>query len=284
LERVGYLGELRIAPGTPSSARLLRDGYALLADSVSSFGVAGFFTSIASDNLRARRVLERGPRLGLPVYRPLASLVTLVAPVRRPAAADPDALVADAEPEESTAFVRDHARRAQLTLPWNDGQWAALGAHAALPRDMCVVRRGGAIVAAAAVWDQRSFRQTVIDGYDGSLRVTRPLVNVVQRLRGLPPLPAGGSVLAQGALLGATVPHPQDWAALWRKLQRRAAASGLQWLTLTRDARDPHLAALRSLMRAREYHTTLYDVAWPDRPSWHDGWDGRRFAPEVGLL
>ncbi len=284
LRRIGYLGELRIAPGTSAAARLLRDGYGRLTAAVADTGVEGFITSIATDNVRARRVLEFGPRMGLPEYRPLASLVTLVAPVRRRTPRVADDAAAAGDPADATQFVRDHAREAQLTLPWDDAQWPALHAHDVAPHDMCVARRDGRIVAAAAVWDQRPFRQTVIDGYAGALQLTRPLLNVIQRLRGLPPLPHPGHILAQGALLGVTVPHARDWPSLWRALQQRAAVQGLSWLTLTRDASDPQLSALRTLLRARAYHTVLYEVVWHDRPSWPDRWDGRRFAPEVGLL
>jgi hypothetical protein len=53
---------------------------------------------------------------------------------------------------------------------------------------------------------------------------------------------------------------------------------------VTRDANDPQLPALRHLLHAREYRTTLYEVAWRDRPSWPEAWDDRPFRPEVGLL
>lgn len=293
LQRVGYLSALRVLPGTPSSARLLRDGYAMLADAASEVGVDGFVTAIASDNLRARRVLEHGHRFGLPTYRGVASLVTLVAPVARgwrtgshatddaPVEASPGQ---GADAEERTAFLQAHAPRAQLTLSWDAARWTSLARHGVTPADVIFVRRNGRLVAATAIWDQRMFRQTIIDGYEGVLRAWRPAVNALQRVRRLPPLPAPGATLAQGALLGVTVPDVRDWPALWALLQRRARASALDWLVLTRDARDPQLSALERMTRARRYETTLYDVSWRDRPSWGDGWDGRTFAPEAGLL
>jgi hypothetical protein len=82
VRRIGYLSELRVAPGTRGSPRMMREGYAFLADAIPA-DVDGFFTSISVENHRARRVLEHGTRLGLPDYRPLTGLVTFVAPVRR---------------------------------------------------------------------------------------------------------------------------------------------------------------------------------------------------------
>ena len=59
---------------------------------------------------------------------------------------------------------------------------------------------GGEPVACGALWDQRTFRQTVIHEYAGALGLARPLLNVVRRLNGRPPLPTPGTVLAQAFL------------------------------------------------------------------------------------
>jgi hypothetical protein len=284
--RLGYLGELRVLTDTPESARKVRDGYTFLARLVGS-SADGFFTSVAADNHRARRVLELGRRFGLPAYRPLCNLVTLVAPVARRARR---ATSSDEESEglheaELRTFLQHEARGAHLTLAWDAAQWIGLARHGIAPHNFCAVWRDGQIAAAAAVWDQRAFKQTVIDGYDGPLRWTRPVVNAAQSLLSRPRLPADGSVLAQGTLLGATVRGVEDWPRLWRVLQRRAATMGLSWLSLSRDARDPDLPVLRRLLHAREYHTILYDVALRERPSGVDAWwDGRVFRPEVSLL
>jgi hypothetical protein len=277
--RIGYLGALRVADGTAASARLLREGYELLGSEV-LHRADGFFTSIATDNTRARRVLELGGRLGLPSYSPLCDLVTLIAP------AAPDGIGAEERTTESelTGFLDEQAVRYQLALDWNDDLWQAFRTHRLSAGDFAVVRRSGEIVAAAGIWDQRAFRQTVIDGYGGWLDSVRRPVNAVRAMFRRPALPTPGTVLAQGAAVGASVPDPTDWPALWSQLQRRAAARGLSWLTISRDARDPELPRLRTLMRAREYRTTLYDVAWAGSVGWPGPWDGRLFRPEVALL
>ena len=277
-QRIGYLGALRITSGTRESARMLRDGYELLRRE--SGGIAdGYFTSIASDNKRARRVLENGARFGLPTYRPLCDLVTLIAPVAG------SRVGSDSPPEgELVEFLQRQSSRAQLTLAWSAERLHSLSRHGITATDFRVIRQNGRIIATGAVWDQRSFRQTVIDGYDKALNVLRVPFNVVQAILRRPTLPPPGSVLAQGALLGALVRTPDDWNTLWPVLGARAAEMGLSWLSISRDARDPELAVLRRLTRAREYYTTLYDVEWRDGPRWPDAWDLRPVRPEVGLL
>lgn len=278
--RIGYLNALRVQDHTSESARLLRQGYQRLGCEVAPLA-DGFFTSIATDNDRARRVLEHSGRLGLPSYRPLCDLVTLVGAVSL-GIGERD--VATTDERELGEFLDRGAGRSQLALSWEPERWRQLEHRGIAARDFSVVRQDGRVVAAAAVWDQRPFRQTIIDGYEGWLRHVRPLLNGVMAVRRMPLLPAPGTVLAQGALFGATVLDPSAWPALWRLVRHRAAAAGLQWVCLSRDARDPELPILRRLMKGQEYRTTLYEVTWPGGARWPDPWDDLLFRPEVSLL
>lgn len=304
--RLGYLGELRMAPDASHRAQILRDGYACLHEYVQEEALDACFTSIATDNVRARRVLEHGRRFGLPAYRPMADLVTVLLPVGR--VEYPSASVAPSpDRDELTAFLSEQSRAAHLTLTWDALRWQQLAEHGITPADFRVVRaRGttGPIVAAGAVWDQRAFRQTVVVAYDGTLRWTRPLVNTLAAAGLAPALPAPGTVLAHGAILGLSVDHEHEarasdvrsrasvWTALLRLLSADAARRGLAWLMVTRDRLDPQLASLRDQARlssripasTREYHTNLYAVEWPGQEASSDAWDGRPFRPEVALL
>jgi hypothetical protein len=275
--RIGYLGLLRVADATRQAATLLREGYELLGSEVQRRADA-FFTSIATENTRARRVLERGGRLRLPCYEALCELVTIIAPVRR----KPVTVRERVDVGEVIEFLLPASRGFHLSLDWNAGMIGDLQRHGVDARDFVVLRRQGRIAGAAAVWDQRAFRQTVIAGYDGALATVRPMVNAVRVMRGRPALPAPGTVLAQAALLGATVRDPGHWPDLWREVQARAAERGVEWLTISRDARDPELPVLRRLARGREYRTILYDVTWAGGRK--ATWDQGLFRPEVGLL
>jgi hypothetical protein len=304
--RLGYLGELRIAPDASHGAQILRDGYACLHEYVQEEALDACFTSIATDNRRARRVLEHGRRFGLPAYRPLADLVTVLLPVSR--AEHPSASAAPSpDREELTAFLEEQSRAAHLTLTWDATRWQQLADHGVTPADFRVVRaRGtsGPIIAAGAVWDQRAFRQTVVVAYDGALRWTRPLVNTLAAAGLAPALPAPGDVFAHGAILALSVDREYAaresdsggrssvWTSLLRLLSADAARRGLAWMMVTRDRQDPQLASLREHARAasripantREYHTTLYAVEWPGKDTGRDVWDERPFRPEVALL
>lgn len=333
---IGYLGELRIAPNAPHSAQMLRDGYAQLREVMAAEQVSAAFTSIASDNQRARRVLEHGPRFGLPRYTPLADLVTLLIPVRHSARRASGSVAhgqrtmpgaaGAVDVEELTAFLAAQSQQAQLTLTWDHARWRQLAAHGVTPDSFCVVRANGTsgpIVAAGAVWDQRAFKQTVVMGYDGALRVSRPLVNTLALTGVVPSLPAPFAVLSQGAILGLSVAADapsSTWTSLLEALCADAARHDLSWLVVSRETRDPQLPRLRETASAvarvaaalptgvREYHTRLYDVRWadgvasasrrtagPDASAEQDmddagasprldEWSSATFRPEVALL
>jgi hypothetical protein len=275
--RVGYLSELRLEENTPRAPLLLRDGYELLRPTMATLDAC--VTSISAENVRARRVLEHATRLGLPTYRHLTDMVTFAAPVGR---LDRSTPAMCAEPVAD--FLASSAPRTHLSLPWTRATLAALSQHGVSASDWCATHDADGVRGTAALWDQRKFRQVVIDGYSGALQTLRPALNLGAHLLGRHALPAPGAVLAQGTLLGATVRSPTDWPALWRALQPAARARGLEWLTILRDVRDPETAVLRHCLRgAHRYHTRLYDVRWPDTAPSSD-WDDRLFRPEVGLL
>lgn len=284
--RAGYLGELRVDSRSRRGARLLRDGYALLRQYVAAERLDGCFTSIAHDNARARRVLEHGGRLGLPAYVPIADLVTLVArvPRRAPGSAPVETDAASNDHDALTTYLDRRARLAQLTLTWNAGRWPALARHGLEMRHFRVIREQRRIVGAGAVWDQRAFRQVRVMGYSGVLRALRPIVSGLACVGAGLPLPPPGSILAQGMITAASVDDSRHWPALLRALLSDAAARGLHWVTIAREASDPELPLLRRLLRAREYHTRLYHVRWPDLPAWTDAWHGTPCRPEVGVL
>src|SRR5689334_183064 len=80
---VGYLGGLRLDRDYRHRPRVMLEGYHRLRELHEADGACRFYlTSIMSDNAVARRVLEVGLR-GMPTYRFIGELVSLVMRVRR---------------------------------------------------------------------------------------------------------------------------------------------------------------------------------------------------------
>lgn len=77
--RVGYLGGLRLDARYAGRSDILRRGYELLRDLQTDNAADFYFTTVASDNARARRFLEAGIR-GMPKYEFVGQFVTVVIP------------------------------------------------------------------------------------------------------------------------------------------------------------------------------------------------------------
>lgn len=284
-QRATYLGELRLDAAASGRLDILRGGYRRFRELQGERPPALFFTSIATDNHRARRLLERGLP-GLPRYLPLGDLTTLLLATGR--APRPRHPLEPLSPGQLADGANAHGAQHQLAPVWTAEAIAALAGRGLAAEDCLGLRHEGRLVAAGALWDQRGFRQTVIRGYAPALRVARPLLNALGPLAGYPRLPAPGSRLAHGFLSPLALPPAESLsgAALLRDFVaafcRRAAARGLAFLTLSLPAADPRIATLRRHFRCRAYQTGLYQVAWPGDVALT--LDARPLQPDVALL
>ena len=280
IRRVGYLGELRLDVRARRRTRLLRGGYEFFHATQRSAPADFYFTSIAADNARARRVLERGIP-GLPRYDFLAELTTLLIPTsrcRRHGALEP------AAPAEISDFLNICGQRVHLAAVWGADRLALLTRQDLLPELFLVHRRGGTIVAGGAIWDQRGFRQTVVRGYAPALRFARPLLNAFAGIAGGPKLPPRGAVVAHAFLSPFAVEAVNDselrdvvdefgWAAAQR---------GIEFLITSFPSDHPHVNTLRRMYWCRAYVTRLYRVTWPGDNIVTP--DTRPFMPDVAFL
>ena len=281
--QVGYFNGLRAMPGTARSLRYLRQGFEQWIDEERSDPAELYFTSVASGNTRARRVLESG-KLGLPRYEEIGALETRVLPVGKCGLRDDRNVLFDED--EVSDFLNRQARRYHFGITWNCERWSELAAQGFQASDVKILRKNGAIVGVAGLWDQRGFRQTIIHGYGNSFRLMRPMLNLGLSCLGRAGIPPAGSVLKQAAIFPFAI---EESAAsmideLWRKLSREADRKGIEWLTIGFDRRDPMLKKWVKPLGAQSYFTTLYSVrlgeAWIDRSEWGE----RYFRPEVALL
>ncbi|HEV7406628.1 MAG TPA: hypothetical protein VGO11_27000 [Chthoniobacteraceae bacterium] len=284
--RVGYLAELRLDAAAHGRFALLRDGYRFFAEQRDP-AVELHFTSIAADNERARRLLERGVR-GLPRYSYLADLATvLIAVPRHPRA--PALRVQPATAEDIPEIVRllnEHARRHQLAAVWSAEMLTGLERHGLPLRDFSLVKDGGALVACGALWDQRAFRQTVIRGYSRRLAVLRPWMNAASRLFDTPRLPPASAALAHAFLSPLALARDADplLPDLVAAFFPQAAARGLEFVTLALPASDPRLPALRRAFTTQTWQSRLYRVDWPEPASRVPFDSSLPCLPEVAFL
>jgi hypothetical protein len=277
----GYLHGLRMASGTAGSMGILRAGYLELARQVGGTPAQGWFTSVAADNARARRVFESRAG-GLPRYRRMTEYLTRVVPVPRRGGVMHEARVESRD--ELTGFLQREGARHDLALTWDEARWRALEQSGFTADDVVEVRRGGRIVAAAGVWNQSSWKQVVVDGYPRWLRCMRPIVGLGAACLGWPGLPAQGGRVPLAPVFPFAVAEGWDGVMpdLWRGLEAKARSRGIAWLALGLDSSDSLWQ--RAGRAGISYRTILYSVGgggFPDR--WLESGE-RMFRPECATL
>lgn len=290
VRRVGYLSELRLDGSARGRFDILRRGYAFFEQLQRGNPADYYFTSLAADNRRARGLFERGAR-SLPSYQGLSDYVTLAIPV--PGKGEiPHASGLRSEPATPAhvrglvEFLNAGSARRDLSLAWTEEGLLGLERHGLALGDFRLVIDRGKIVACAALWDQRAFRQMVIRGYSGALRLARPLLNLGERLHGRGRIPAVGSVLACAFLSPVAVAEGSEslLPSLVKSFFPAAAGRGLGFIALGFDAADPLAALVRRHFRSRAYRSRLYQVAWRGAPAGQSPPAARLFGPDLALL
>jgi hypothetical protein len=296
--RLGYIGQLRRRPEASRAAGpLLRAGFRILGATRLPGELPFDLTSIAAENLPARRLLERGVR-DIPPYLPLADVVTCLVPtggrLRRWGSAASGAGTPSIRLATGLAEVADLLAlalpREQLAPHWTGADLASPQRSRGLSvGDFLVAEgEGGEARGCAAVWDQRTFKQSRVQGYPPALGLLRPLLNPFRALAGEPRLPPPGAVLRLGFLSHLCVEgdDPEVFLALVTAARRAARERGLDWLATGFVRGHPLLEVLLRATRARRYDTVLYALPWtPDaRLPALSARGGRRLHVEVATL
>jgi hypothetical protein len=284
-ECVGYLGGLRVNKPYQHKLRIVKGGFASIPHVVTNRGTVPFwFTSVAADNSTARRLLEA--RLsGMPVYRFVGNVGTLVLSVQQ---GKSRSLLQRAEPQDVPALVDFYNRQSAayqfspvLTEEWLLGLSGRWGLRL---QDFLLLKDGRSVRGCVAIWDQRTFKQVAIHGYRHPLNTLRVPYNWCTRLLRRVQLPETGQRLEQASLAFlAFDTQVQDLAidALREalvKVREKSATIGICGLSSANALYSP----LKAKLRAHTYLTRIDTVVWPG--DLEPVLDGRPPQPEVATL
>lgn len=291
---VGYLSTLRLLKEHRNFG-LIAKGYARFRELHEDGRAPFYLTTIADGNETALRILTSG-RAGLPTYRYLENYYTLAIPLR---------------PSQSAA--RSHGRASAIQVePLHESDlygliqfWRMHGAgrqffpalqqkhffdRTAIYRDLdaqriLIARRRGSIVGTLGVWDQSSYRQSVVERYSRGLTLVRPFYNYYASLRGSPPLPPVGEAFSY--LTGALFCVVNNDSVVARALVDAAAqttnTASKRFLMLGLTESDPLLPLWRR-RAAASYATKVYLVAFEKADEYAASLDGRPLHLELGCL
>lgn len=276
-----YLGALRIVPSHRHRIAILRGGFEALRSECEQPGdFPAALTSITTDNGPAHRLLTAGLR-GMPRYSPLCDYSTFALRPRRSPSDPAIAPAGEADFAPLSAFLAEHLARRDCAPVWT-----AEALRAAAGLGVLVLREGGAITGCIALWDQRSHRQALVIDCPRWLRQWRTPANFAFRLARLPAVPEVGRAIDQAFLsIAATLADcPKRFIRLVRAALNEARQLGVGAVMAGLPSAHPWRTALHGAVRAIEYRTSLFAVAWPGNDSFVRQIDPARVFPEIGLL
>jgi hypothetical protein len=256
---VGYLSGLRRDDSLAGDGRRLAEGLRLLQATRVHDEAEHDFTSILSDNKRARRVLEQGVP-GAPRYHPLGSYRTAIMSAK--------IIARFAPPSEYYigACAIDDVDELQSLLDLHSLDYSPQASVRGAIDDWFILRRGSLLCGGVRIWDRRMDQRLTVAGYSRGIAVTRPLLNIALRCMRRPTLPHRGIPLSliYAAHLVSTDASPGAIHALLAAVARAALARGCDRIALGFAAEHP-LASTLSQLPAWPIDSILYAVGQQPR-------------------
>jgi hypothetical protein len=264
--KVGYLSMLRGVPEARGNIALAR-GYRYLNTLHTDGAVPYYFTTILDDNTDAKNLLTSA-RGGLPVYKPLARLITYLIPLRRnrqrKSAGNAVSRVDQHQLPRAMAFLQQWNSQHQFAPVYTLEDM--LGQSKLLPgfcwENLYIYQVHSEICGTLGVWDQHSFKQTVVTAYSRKMQLLRPFYNVYATITGNPGLPPTG---AEIKLLYASFQSGSESAfeALLNQVRIDWSGKGYDYLSIG-VCEDSKLSPMASSYATQQISSTIYVVYWQD--------------------
>ena len=266
-EPLGYLHQLRFKPGLSEGGMILRGGARRLREFHRDHKTRIYLVSLVEGNSTAERIFKSGLK-GFPFWKPLESFSTLLLTGKSknlPVRADKSIQWERGSPEsmdETAEFLNRQNIRFQLAPLWT-GEDLTSRCTGLKPADFLLARQGGRIIACAALWDQRGFKQNVVRGYAPGTVFLRPFYNLFARWKGLPLLPPVGAILGQTYIshLAAAEDDSSVVVSLLLELFREKNSGPIM---LGLASRHPFLVAVRKAFCSIEYRSLLGVMGWEE--------------------
>lgn len=265
---VGYLSSLRLLTEVRSSMTLVR-GYKFFRSLHGDGEVPYYFTTILDENRYAQQILESG-RAGMPTYVPVGMLVTYLIPIRKKVSRKLRHEVlscnADALPQAHECLSEWNSRHQfapAYTLDDISGDTGLLPNFSL--KDLYVCKERGEVVGTLGVWDQQSFKQTIVTDYSAKIKAVRPFYNGIARLRGRPTLPNVGESIRSvyASFVSAKDDNTEVFESLINKACTEWSGCGHDYL-LVGLSEENKLAAFARRLASRELKSRIYLVHWPE--------------------
>ena len=267
-ENVAYLGMARVEPGM-RGRQVSPQAFTLFRQVQKAHDVSRVISSVITDK-KGVHAFPQDARDGIPGFQPIAKICTLVIPIRTaPAMALPTG-IRQARRKDLEGIVQclnRNNQHLQYAEVWAESDILSTRRTRGLNvEDFFISIQDGQVTGCVAVWDQREFKQTRINGYRGALKLARPIVNTISRPLARPRLPDAGALFEFAFLshLAVDDDNPELTGQLLNSIVNFASRQrNLPNLVLGLDVGDHRLPMVAQSLGGMQYRTTLCRVVWP---------------------
>ncbi|MEI6127328.1 MAG: GNAT family N-acetyltransferase [Pseudomonadota bacterium] len=268
-QTIGYLHSLRVVPAFRKSLYLAR-GYQHLSRLSEDHGVPFYISTVIEDNRAVVRLFQK-QRSFMPRYQDRGRYITYVIPFlkkrKRNKRWEIQGVSGSAVLAGAVDWMQQWGSSRELypvfdTEVVRDSWMKSYGLQ-----DILVAHDRGRIVGTLGMWDQRSFKQTVVGGYHGRWRLIKPLYNMLAGMRGASPLPDENKAFKY---LFASFPtaannDPGILRELLEELYERARAQGYAYCVIGLHEQEPLSRALADFFTL-PYASRVYRVSPQEEP------------------
>ena len=286
---VGYFSGLRAAANVHHGmgvARLLSQGFEGQRELHKDGRASYYLMSIISDNQPALRLLKAKlpnfPHLHL--YTRMLTFAIHPTPARN----KPHIIIERGTPEHIPAILNclaEHGKRTQFAPYWTAETLFSARTPGLSVTDFFLALDGGRVAGCLALWDQQSFKQSVIRGYSGNVARFRWVINLLSRLGGWAWLPEPGTRLNHCFACFAAIDGDDVavFKALLHALIHEAARRGYDFVMLGLPKGHPFVPVARAY-HPITYQSNIYLAAWEDGLADIAAVDSRPAGLEIALL
>ena len=207
-------------------------------------------------------------------------------PINRPTQGATLATARGTDAAEIVRFLREHGARRQFYPAYSEEDFRdGATTRGFRIEDFIVARRDSKIAGVVGLWDQSSYKQTIVRGYAGWLGAIRPLYNFGAKWMGRPRLPSIGEEIryAYAAFVRVADDDREIFQTLLRHAHGLAAQRGFSYLMIGMEERDPLLSVARRYPHIN-YPSRLFLACWDNGEKFYEQLDGRIPYAEIAAL
>ncbi len=285
---VGYLSDLRLW-GNYRKSTLVARGYNYLKNLHNDQKVSIYLTTVAEENKAAIKMLT-SKKAGLPEYRYFGaynSFAINLAYKKKTISQKSIKIV-----RGSQKYINDiinclnrNGAQKQFYPYYSSEDFNGLKLLGFRIEDFFIAVKDGEVVGVLGKWDLRCARQIIVAGYNGSMKVIKPIYNICAKIFRFPSLPGDGEEVRSFFISFIAV--DDNDVDIFKMLLREAYNSYLNseysHFVVGLDSRDPLMEAIKDYSSIK-YKTNLYIVGWKDVEGYLKTLDGRMPYLEVATL